>query len=101
MPSYTNAALKGCGSYTNAALKGLGASSLVGKKTTKGSAAAKAKMAYLRSLRGKGCRGAGVRGAGSKKATAIKKLMNAMENAPLKDPRKTTSKLFLERLKSL
>lgn len=51
MPSYTNAALKGMGSYTNAALKGLG-------RPKKGSAEAKARMAYLRSLRKKKSGGA-------------------------------------------
>lgn len=44
---YTNAALEGMG-YTNAALEGFGST-----KLKKGSAEAKARMAYLRSLRGK------------------------------------------------
>ena len=47
--SYTDAALKGCGdeSYTNAALRGCG-------KFKKGSPEAKAYMAHIRSMRGKG-----------------------------------------------
>ena len=55
MSSYTGAALRGFGSYTGAALRGMGVNgaNLIGKKTAKGSAAAKAKMAYLRSLRKK------------------------------------------------
>lgn len=55
MSSYTGAALRGFGSYTGAALRGMGVNgaNLIGKRTAKGSAAAKAKMAYLRSLRKK------------------------------------------------
>lgn len=47
--SYTDAALKGCGdeSYSNAALRGCG-------KFKKGSPEAKAYMAHIRSMRGKG-----------------------------------------------
>ena len=51
--SYTKAALKGCGSYTKAALEGYGSKKMLAARPPKGSAAAKAKMAYLRSLRGK------------------------------------------------
>lgn len=47
--SYNKAALKGCGSYNKAALKGFGKTN----RLVKGSAEAKAHMAYLRSLRGK------------------------------------------------
>ena len=50
--SYTNAALKGCGSYTNAALKGMGRK-CGGGRLKKGSPEARARMAYLRSLRTK------------------------------------------------
>lgn len=54
--NYSNAALSGCGAnYSSAALAGTGRlksiSLLLRAKTPKGSAAAKAKMAYLRSLR--------------------------------------------------
>ena len=55
---YNNAALKGCGKYNNAALKGLGG------KVIKGSEEAKKRMAYLRSLRGKGRKGGSCPGAG-------------------------------------
>lgn len=57
--SYTNAALRGMGdcdcgsSYTNAALRGMGKP----KRLVKGSKEAKAYMARLRAMRGKGCRG--------------------------------------------
>ena len=47
---YNDAALEGFGGYNDAALKGYG-------KLKKGSKEAKARMAYLRSLRGKGCSG--------------------------------------------
>lgn len=54
--NYSNAALCGCGAnYSSAALTGMGRlksiSMLLRAKTSKGSSAAKAKMAYLRSLR--------------------------------------------------
>ena len=51
--SYTDAALRGYGSYTTAALEGYGKT-----KLKKGSPEARERMAYLRSLRGKG-RGGG------------------------------------------
>ena len=48
--SYTNAALEGAGSYTSAALDGCGKPRL-STRVRKGSPEAKARMAYLRSLR--------------------------------------------------
>ena len=52
-PNYTSAALRGLGkpNYTSAALRGLGIS--MNTRLRKGSPEAKARMAYLRSLRGK------------------------------------------------
>lgn len=66
---YNNAALKGCGKYNNAALKGLGkynnaALKGLGGRVIKGSEEAKKRMAYLRSLRGKGRKGGSCPGAG-------------------------------------
>ena len=56
--NYSSAALEGLGNYSNAALEGMGnytAAALegMGVKLRKGSPEAKARMAYLRSLRGK------------------------------------------------
>ena len=83
-------------SYTDAALRGCGRPSLTGY-VQKGSPEAKARMAYLRSLRGKKTRGKGVPGRGA----GINQLYNLYRPAPNPMANPEFAKKYLARKKAL